>query len=854
MQASSIESSSVIHGYQPPVGVFDEMLDSAGHVRPVWERLVQGLDRLGINELKTRDEQLNRLIHENGITYNVYQSDESAKRPWMMDLLPTLLEYNEWRWIETALQQRVDLFNRILSDVYGEQHLLKQRSLPASLVFNNPSFLRACHGITPPNGTYIHLYAADLARSPDGRWWVLSDRLETPAGIGYTLENRFITSHVLPEVFRQCGVMRLQPFFQTMRESFERLVRRKTEQPSIVMLTSGPANESYYEQSFLARNLGYPLVEGADLAVRDHCVYLKTVGGMERVDVILRRVESDYCDPLELRDDSLLGIPGLVHAARVGNVVIANSLGAGFLQTPALAAFLPTLCKQMLNTDLIMPSAATWWCGQEIERQYVLDNLPKLVIKPVFRKRYGEAVFGQLASPQRLQELREAILREPEAWCAQEQVAQATTPIFDPNNLRFTPRHFLLRVFLVATENGYTMMPGGLTRITSDLSTFSVSVQEGGQSQDTWMLSEGQQITPDIALPNTGAVSIRRQTSELPSRAADNVYWLGRYLERSENTLRIVRMLSDNLIQEGSSQTLESIAPFLDLLLPEELSKPLLPETTVGPLFPEKKHELDVDAVEKTLTRQLWDPSIANSLVLNLGNITRTAFIIKERLSVDMWHALNKIREVETEARRLFETSDSYATHSLSELILALSSICGGISENMTRAHDWNFLEIGRRIERGVNLAALLQNTLVSVNNHSRPLLNNLLIASDSSYTYRGRYLTNMQFYPVLDLLIADDTNPRSLVFQIQKLRKHLQALPHPEGEEPFSRFEKIGLRAYTRLRLADLKSLANAYEQGQRRELDQLMLDLMDDLSQLSTLLGQLYFAHGETGALIKV
>lgn len=843
---SAIETlDSLFSGYKSPEQGYDEMLDAKGMIRPPWSRFLERLGRLSSSDLQARDEMLRRIVHENGITYNVYLSDKSSvQRPWMVDLFPTLVEYSEWKWIEKALRQRMGLMNTILHDVYGEQRLLKKRSLPLSLVFNNPAFLYPCHGYRPPQDTYLHFYAADLARSPDGRWWVLSDRVETPSGIGYALENRFVTSSVLPEVFRNSGAMRLQPFFQMMRESFESLVQRKTEDPSIVMLSPGPANETYYEQSFLARNLGYPLVEGSDLMVRDHCVYLKTVSGMERVDVILRRVESRYCDPLELKGDSMLGIPGLVHAARMNNVVIANALGTGFLETPSLFAFLPGLCREVLGEDLLMPSVATWWCGQEREKSYVLENLRNLVVKPVFRSRFGEAVFGQLATEERLETLRREIKQNPEAWCAQEQVAQATTPVYRDGALH--PRHFLLRVYLVAYKGEYHMMPGGLSRITSDLSSFSVSVQQGGQSQDAWMLTEKEVPTEDIPLPHTGPVHIQRQTSDLPSRVADNVHWFGRYLDRGEHLLRLVRMLSDQIVQEDHLFDASGIEPFLDLILSDSLYQNLFPE--------EESSSPELSELESTLAQQLWDDSAQSSLVCHLSGLTRTAYVIKERLSVDIWLALTKLQKLEQNAVARFRNDGTLSFQTLNEMLAILGSIHGGISENMTRAHDWYFLEIGRRVERAINLSALIQRVLVPASVNSRQMMNNLLVATDSSYTYRGRYLTNVQMAPLIDLLIADESNPRSVLYQIIQLRDTLKKLPRLDVEEPYSPIEKIGLRAYSRLRLADLEELSTPGEDGSHPSLHSLLEATITDVSNLSTLLGQSYFAHGQRGDLIKI
>lgn len=845
------EAEDLVAGYRPPAEAFDELLDSSGKVRPQWERVMRGLQDIGVDELGFRDELLNRLINENGITYNVYQAKDSGVRPWKMDLLPTLIEYADWQRIEKGLCQRVRLLNAVLKDVYGEAELVRNADIPMDLVMPNPAFLRPCHQVEPAGGLHIHMYAADLARSPDGQWWVLSDRVEAPSGIGYALENRFLISQVLPEIFRNSGAMRLQPFFDEMRASFERLVQRKTENPRIVLLSPGPANESFFEHSFLARNLGYPLVEGSDLTVREKGVFLKTVSGMRRVDVIIRRIDSEFCDPLELRDDSLLGIPGLVHCVRSGCVVIANSLGSGFVQTPALSAFLPGLCKQLLGEELHMPSVATWWCGQEKEKQYVLDHLQELVLKPVFRKRFGESVFGQDLSRESLDNLRRQILASPGDWCAQEQVARATTPVFQKG--RLSSRHFLLRVFLVAgrEEGTYSMMPGGLTRITPDLTSYSVSVQQGGHSQDTWMLSEDQIPTPDIPLPNTGPVTIQRQTALLPSRAADNLYWLGRYIDRVEHQLRVVRSLASKLREDSLVLDSHDLVPYLDFLLPREALGRLVPVDADGPLFAEFKEPLVYTRLEEELACQIWDENRPGNLVSALDDVARTASTVKERLSVDMWHAVNELIQQREKPARAFQARKEVNEFVLNSMLLAIGAVIGGISENMTRSNDWLFLEIGRRVERGIFVADLLLHVLGKAVPAERGRLNDLLIVMDSSYTYRGRYLTNLRIEPVADLILMDESNPRSLLFQLQLLNDALAQLPGCNRTEPFSKVEKLGLRAFSRLRLADLDQLLAPNAEGVRVELHSTLESLMEDLKLLSTLLAQRYFAHGRSGIL---
>lgn len=836
-----------LENYQLPKGNYDEFFQQQGKTRDVWAHFHNWINEVGMGELALRQEQSQRIIKENGITYNVYTDNDNISRPWMMDLIPTILPHSEWSWLEKSLIQRVSLLNTILQDLYGPQQLIEQGKLPAYPVLANPNFLRPCHGLKPPGNIHINIYAADLARSPDGRWWVLSDRIEAPSGIGYALENRFITTRVMPELFRDYGVMRLQPFFQKLRESLESLVKRRTDEPSIVMLTPGPLNETYYEHSFLARNLGYPLVEGADLTVRDNKVYLKTVSGMHQVDVILRRLDSTWCDPLELRNDSLLGVPGLVQAARLGNVVLANSLGTGLVQTPLLAAFLSSLSQHLFKEDLKMPSVATWWCGQDKEKNYVIDNLDKLVIKPVFRQRSGEAIFGQKLSKQQIADVRTMIQADPESYCAQEMVAQATTPVY--NNGTIDPRHFLMRVFLIAHNGGYTMMPGGLTRITSDLSTFSVSVQEGGQSQDTWMLCPKEEQVEDIPLPNTGSVHLKRQTADLPSRAADNLFWLGRYLERAENNARVMRLMLDVIMQDAQQTDLFAMRPFIQLLLPAEIAESLLPEDTPGPLFPRSNHRLNLSSIEQALYTQAWDINTLGSIAQLIRDIHRTAFIVKERLSVDAWSMFHKLSDLEESTKNTsLHNRAVYQIRQLNEVITVLTALSGTVTENMTRYHDWRFLDMGRRVERAINTTTLLEAALVESSSHERTIMSHLLICTDSAYTYRGRYLNNLQIIPLLDLLISDETNPRSIVFQLENLLEHIRDLPLPVEEDPFGRPERMALDIYSRAKLADFNKLDIKNSDGERMNLFKYSQKIVSDLADLSNLLSQLYFAHGNT------
>src|SRR5579862_1439637 len=431
--------------YAPPAGHWDEALLPSGFPRRHWRKVVASLGRMGFEQLSRRWQAAQQIIQTNGITYNVYGDPQGKERPWLMDPLPFVLAAREWDALERAVIQRATLLNAILGGLYSSKKLIQEHSLPPALLFASPHFLRPCYGLTPPGGVYLHTYAADLARSPDGNWWVISDRTQAPSGIGYALENRLVGARTLPSVFNRCDVRPLTRFFEVQRDALLAMAPHHHTNPRVVLLTPGPHNETYFEHSFLSRHWGFPLVEGGDLTVRDHRVFLKTLTGLEPVDLILRRMDDTFCDPLELRGDSLLGVPGLVQAARSGHVVIANALGTGFMETAAHMPFLPALCRSLFAEDLRLPSVATWWCGDEEPRRYVLEHLEQLVIKPVFPGVSQRVEFPASLSVEEREDLARRIQAQPEQFVAQEQVALSTAPVRTAGGL--APRHVVLRVF-----------------------------------------------------------------------------------------------------------------------------------------------------------------------------------------------------------------------------------------------------------------------------------------------------------------------------------------------------------------------------------------------------------------------
>jgi uncharacterized circularly permuted ATP-grasp superfamily protein/uncharacterized alpha-E superfamily protein len=813
-------------GYRPAPGVFDELTTAPGMVRPHGEILIRSISSLGAEEFAARLDTTRRMVRDNDVTYNVYGDPQGMDRPWELDMLPLLIPPEVWADVEAALVQRAQLLNLVLADLYGEQRLVRERLLPAPLVYANPHFLRPCHGVNVPGGVYLHLHAADLARAPSGEWWVLADRTQAPSGAGYALANRIALSHSLPEAFRDCGVQRLAPFFRVLRETLFKLAPSRRDNPKVVLLTPGPHNETYFEHAYLARYLGFSLVEGGDLTVRDRSVFIKTVEGLQPVDVVLRRLDDAFCDPLELKGDSFLGIAGLVEATRAGRVAVANALGSGLVETSSILAFLPGLCRHFFDEDLKMPSVATWWCGQKQELQYVLEHLDELVIKPAFPDGTREPVFGATLSKKGKEALADEIRAHPIGFVGQEAVKLSTAPVWLGGSLE--PRSILLRTYAAAGDDTYSVMPGGLTRVASSGESGVVSMQRGGSSKDTWVLTDGPVSQVTLLTPAGAPPAIERATGDLPSRVADNLFWLGRHAERLEWLVRVLRAAVSRLVDES---------PELVALRPVLVAVNVVPEAVVRRGI--------LSEIEQEVLSVVFRERAKANLRATLNELRHIAWLVRDRLSVDTWRILNQLHtEVRTPASRE-RPSDALAL--LNRVISTLAAFSGMEMENMTRGHGWRFLEIGRRLERTINIVAVLRAALpaTSAVGAGNASLLPLLEIADSSMTYRRRYFAQPQLAPVLDLLLCDDGNPRALAFQLNLLSLYLDRLPRdPRAPRP-SREQQTVARLTARLRSADMSALAQAHLAGDRVPLGALLDNVASEASELSDTLAYYYFSH---------
>jgi uncharacterized circularly permuted ATP-grasp superfamily protein/uncharacterized alpha-E superfamily protein len=833
------DPGSLCQGYMTS-GSHDEMCLAEGGIRSHWHYLMQSLNGMGSGELQRRREEAWRLIRENDVTYNIYGEPDSASRPWKLDLVPFLIESEEWQAIEVGLMQRAELLNLVLLDLYGSRNLIKKGLIPAELIFSHPGFLLPCVNLpmTMPGSTTraLTFYAADLVRDSSGQINVLSDRSQAPSGAGYALENRLVISRVLPSLFRDSHTHRLANFFRNTRHALNRLSPREGDEPNIVLLSPGPANEAYFEHAYLANYLGYTLVEGSDLTVRNNKVWLSTLEGRRQVDVILRRMDDAYCDPVELRGDSFLGVPGLTNAVRTGNVGISNPLGSGVLESPALLSLLPELSKTLLGEELRLPSVPVWWCGEAKQCQYVLENLHRLVIKPVHPDVGFKFIFGAELNEAELEKLRQRIKSRPYLYVGQEAMSMSTVPVLVKDGLK--PRHTVLRSFLVAGEHDYMAMPGGLTRVSSEENKLVVSNQAGGVSKDTWVLATEPEKFVSLLSERRQARLAPDRGGEVPGRVADNMFWVGRYAERAEFNSRVLRLVLQ-FVEIGESEETPAFRQLLTTLTHQV--KPFLPAP----------NSTEFDALEADLLSVISGKMNPVSQTQTLTALLRSVRSVRDRLSADTWRIIKIIDEQLLSLRGINLATLVDALDEQDNLITALTAFTGLTQENTTRGKSWRFLDIGRRIERSLQITRLLQATLLQVTNEQDLALlsDSMLSIADSLMTYRRRYRYGIKIPELLELIIYDENNPRSLAYQFSKLERHIAGLPKQNKSGNRTELERLALETATLVRLADVKRLAAVNEESERREtLENFLKVLSTRLHTLSDALTATYFRSAET------
>jgi uncharacterized circularly permuted ATP-grasp superfamily protein/uncharacterized alpha-E superfamily protein len=610
---------------------------------------------------------------------------------------------------------------------------------------------------------FLHLVAFDLARGADGEWRVVGTRTQAPSGVGYALENRAIMSRLLPDAFHALRVHPLSSFFNDLRQILFAGAPSNGGAPHVVVLTPGPYNETYFEHAYLSRQLGFPLVEGGDLTVRDDRVFLKTVSGLRPVHAILRRLDDDYCDPLELRSDSTLGVPGLVQAWRAGHVLVANAFGMGVLESPALLAFLPPICQQLFGEALETPTIATWWCGEAAAFADARRRLAEGVIKPAFADASMEPVFLSDLDAEARRAWAERLGTTPDAYVVEEFLPLSHAPVWHDGRLR--SRALMLRVFLLADgQGGYRVMPGGLSRIAGEEHRLVVSGQRGGSSKDTWVLSDVP-VLPSPLVERRTRPSEGRGEDQTSSRAAEHLFWLGRYAERSENCARMLRSVLGRLTDLGG----------VPAGLHPALLRACVRQSLLEPPPDEPSPDGSASAIGHDLIAGLAVRQDRRSLGFNVEQTVRVAGAVRDRLSTDNWRVLNRLLQLFTRDSRALDLDA--ALELIDDALVSLVAVGGLEMAHMTRDDGWRFLSLGRHLER-LHFVSTTLGDIVPDQAEESGLLEWLLELSDSLLTYRVRHMRHPEWESVVDLMLVDERNPQSAMFQLAKLAQHVRLLP----------------------------------------------------------------------------
>jgi uncharacterized circularly permuted ATP-grasp superfamily protein/uncharacterized alpha-E superfamily protein len=849
-------------------GHYDELRQEDGTLRPVWRAFAAHLDA-PLDDIGRRQALLARQIQEDGITYNVYNARGGPSRPWSLEVLPLILSADEWRGLEQGVAQRARLLDSILADVYGEQRVLHEALLPSALVWGHPGYLRGLQGCRPVGGVYLHVVAFDLVRGPDGAWWVVSQRTQAPSGLGYVMQNRLIVSRLFPEAYRALNVQHLATSYRRLLDTMTELATQCAdgEVPRLALLTPGPYNETYFEHAYLARYLGLPLVEGGDLVVRDESLYLKTVQGLEPIHGLLRRLDDDFCDPLELRADSTLGIPGLMQAVRAGRVVLANALGTGFLESPAVHGFLPALSQRLLGEPLALPSLPTWWCGETAAWHDVRDALHERVIRPSYpfnstpgagpyaQRHTFDAVVGRQLSDAAQAAWRERIELDPSAYTVQRFVPYAQAPVWAGGGLSM--RGASLRVYALSDgRGGWQVVPGGMTRIaTRDAGP--VSMQLGGSSLDTWVLTDGSVDTFSMLPAAIRPEELMQRQRPVASRTGENLFWMGRYTERTELQLRLMQALVT--LQSGDDDMHDAVSRAVsDLALANGLVPTGTPSLSQSPRVFERA---TLDALADASASQG-----ACSLAFNVAALGRSAQSLRDRLSQEQARLLRAMEsdfqrhleaaagphEAATEAtpEGKAQAAEAGPRHRLLSLTQAqgafehlgmqLAALTGAQHDRMTRDAGWRLLTVGRLIERLVGYTGMLKAFCDHQALGSAQGFDLVVDLFDSTITFRARFQRRLEIPALLALLVLDETNPRALACVLRRLRTELGKLPARGGSQD----DLLALLPHEGVG-ASLAELCDPV--SGRAAVSTLLNRLTEAGWRLSDEVGRRYFAHAE-------
>lgn len=818
---------------RPAADIPDQVYLDDGTIKPEWNYLLDSLNNLGVKALNDRQEKAKRILRDDGVTYNIYADSQSPSSQWELDLVPAIIGSEAWAKIESGLLERAELFNLLLKDLYGPRNLLKNKIIPPEALFSHGGFLRACQGISIPGEHELILHSVDLIQRKDHSMCVLSDRTQSPSGAGYVLENRTVMSRVFPSLFRDSHVHRLASFFQRLRQKLISL--SPSDKARVVVLTPGAHNETYFEHSYLSNYLGFPLVQSGDLVVRNGFVWMKSLEGLDRVDVILRRIDDVFCDPVELRSDSHLGIPGLLDVIRSGRVVMANPLGSGVLENPVFLKYLPDISKALLGRTPRLDSVNTYWCGDEQDLKFITANIKNLIIKPSYRGTNIKSVWGGDLTEVEISNLLLRINSKPNQFVAQERIDKAHIPTLSNGTLESRPA--ILRTFAVASDSSYIVMPGGLTRVGLEAGRQLISMQAGCPSKDTWVTATEPERMAEESPSETGHAELEALLVSLPSRVVENLFWLGRYAERAEASLRMLRTVF--MLINGEQA--------ISMASKRILLRSITEVTGTHPGFLNASDELLANP-EAELLLIIKDGNRPGSIKSTLNSLLYCADESKELLSSDTIRVINDIRDaLDNLETSLSSGLSSAPEEALDPLVIPLIALSGLMQESMVRGVGWHFMDMGRRVERAIQIMKTI-NTLITPmaeKSDHETLLHAMLRSMEVLITYRRHSRNRAGLELGLELVMLDSSNPRSLIFQFEQLQNHFSSLRKGNTNlRELVEEDRVLLEAVTSLKLSRIIQLVETSE-GSRKNLSTLLMQLNKLLSEFSNIVSDKYFDH---------
>lgn len=818
---------------------FDEMYDDKDNIREGWKKVLNDIENAGLEVLRDKQSEIDWHLQDNGVTYNIYDDHEGPKnRSWSLDPIPFVIEEEEWKTVSKGLQQRAKLFNLIIKDLYSEQKLIKDNIIPAEVIFGHKGFSTEVFDFGNKKDFNLYFYAADIARGPNGKMWVITDKTQAPSGLGYAIENRLTMNVIAQELYPDISTKKLASFIEEFKDLLKELTNGDLS--SAALLTPGPYNETYFEHAYLSSFLELNMVQGQDLLVKNNSVWLKSLSGLKKINTLLRRVDDRYSDPLELKNDSRLGVPGLVEAVRENNLNMINPIGSAIAENIGLNPFMKKIAQYFLKEDLILPQIATWWCGQKKELDFVISNLDKLIIKKIDTPDNLKIYFGKKLSKEEKDSLIDLLIQNPHQYVAQEEIEFSTVPYYGDGKVE--PRNAVIRTFCLKKDDNYTVMNGGLVRISNNKENLLGLPKKGGISKDLWILGEDQiPLNPINSLNHTSYVET--SIDKITTLKAENLFWLGRYLSRSISTSRLILHVIKKITNFYRYEVLnsnESLIILQNALTHMTMTYPGFIDTN------NKKNQgvFPMDEITSVI-KNIHRSGSLSSTVMMLAN---TNVKIKDLLTLESWKLFEKMqKEWNFFINRKNDSTMSLATE-LDKFLIYMMAYKELVAESIFKEQGLILYDIGYKIEDALHLISKARSILCLKLEKSvgYDVLEGMLTSLGSFNAYRAHYKSSLTLENVVDFLILNPKFPKSLTYMTENLLKEFKQLP--KAKVDYTSYEISMLKSQELLMSMDLQSLILIKEEeGVYVELDKELSELSDLFLECSNEFSNTYFSHND-------